>query len=232
MSKVGFLKDGPSTFVDALIELVTAEGNILMPSSPNGELQLNYIQNRPIFDVNNTPSKLGAISEYFRLLPKTKRSLNATEPVSALGKNADYLTEGHFGAISPYDKKSPFKRITEFQGKILYIGVTLDNAGTSLHTLEDAVNFDYPIYHKTEFDVEIIDAFGQKHQCKTKVHNPEWSKKRKCDELLPLFKDKKVYFDATIGNAKTLVFDALKMFEVMREEYEENGTTMYHPKGI
>ncbi|HIP31812.1 MAG TPA: AAC(3) family N-acetyltransferase [Crocinitomicaceae bacterium] len=231
MSKIGYLENGPQTFVEAIIEFVGKGGNVLMPSSPNAKMQLDFIREHPVFDVLNSPSRLGAISEYFRALHETKRSLNATEPVCAFGKNADYLTEGHFGEITPYTSNSPFARITEFDGKILYIGVTLDNAGTNLHTLEDAVEFEYPVYHSDIFEVQIIDNKGERHLTKTKVHNPEWSKKRKCDELLPLFKKRGVYTGSSIGNAKTLVFDAKKMLEVMKDEFLTNGVTMYHPKG-
>ena len=231
MSKIGYLENGPQTFVEAIIELVGKDGNVLMPTSPNAKLQLDYIRESSVFDVVNSPSKLGIISEFFRRINGVKRSLNATEPVCALGKNANYLTKGHFGAITPYDSNSPFARITEFDGKILYIGVTLDNAGTNLHTLEDAIDVGLPIYHSELFEVEIKDENGKKHSVKTKVHNPEWSKKRKCDELLPLFKKRGVYTDSSIGNAKTLVFDAQKMLEVMKDEFLTNGVTMYHPKG-
>jgi len=231
MSKIGLLKDGPTTFIDAIIELVGVEGNVLMPSSPNANLQLDYIRAYPVFDVTNSPSKLGAISEKFRKMAGVQRSLNATEPVCALGKDANYLTEGHFGAITPYDTNSPFARITEFNGKILYIGVTLDNAGTNLHTLEDAVDFAYPVYYPEIFDVEIIDSKGESHHTRTKVHNPEWSKKRKCDQLLPMFKDQNVYIESKIGSARTLVFDAQKMLAVMKAKYLTKGITMYHPNG-
>lgn len=36
---------------------------------------------------------------------------------------------------------------------------------------------------------------------------------------------------STIGKAKTLVFDASKMLEVMIDEYHRNGVTMYTPTG-
>jgi aminoglycoside 3-N-acetyltransferase len=64
-----------------------------------------------------------------------------------------------------------------------------------------------------------------------KVHNPEQSAKRKCDDLLPLFESKGVMNRAMIGQAKTLVFDAAKMQEVMIDEYRVNGVTMYTPQG-
>ncbi len=85
LSKIGHLEEGPKTFVDALFKAVGEVGNVLMPTSPNNVYQLNYIRNTPFFDVKNSPSKTGAITEYFRNLPSAVRSLHPTEPVSAVG---------------------------------------------------------------------------------------------------------------------------------------------------
>ncbi len=232
LSKIGYLDEGPKTLVDALLEVVGEKGNLLMPTSPNNVFQLNYIQNTPFFDVLNSPSKTGAITEYFRTIPGCKRSLHPTEPVSAFGPLADDITKGHFNQLTPYNKNSPFYKVSQLNGKILYIGVTLNNAGTSLHLLEDAVeNFKFPVYHQKIFEIDVIDEKGVKHKVKTKVHNPKQSKKRQCDELLPMFREKGVCKDVKIGQANTLLFDAKKMYDVMLEQYYKNGITMYTPKG-
>ena len=229
LSKMGYLENGPDTLIDALIEVIGTDGNLLMPSSPNALLQLDFIKSNSLFDVQNSPSKLGAITETFRKRNGVLRSLNATEPVCALGPDALYFTEGHFNELTPYTKKSPFYRLTEKNGKILYIGVTLANAGTSLHLLEDAVDFKYPVYFPEVFDVKIKEATGTIHEVKTKVHNPEYSKKRKCDELLPLFLEEQVCSKVKIGNADSYLFDSKKMFDSMLKNYLEMGITMYTP---
>lgn len=231
-SKIGFVEGGPKTFVDALLHVIGTEGNLLMPSSPNAGYQLDYIRNLTEFDVQNDPSRMGAITEYFRKLPGVKRSESPTEPVCCFGPKADWFTNGHLGETTPYTKNSPFARLAEAGGKILYIGVTLDNAGTSLHVLEDAVaDFKYPVYYPEVFQVSVKQANGNSVRVSVKVHNPEQSAKRKCDGLLPLFEQKGVLKYAEIGKAKTLVFDAAEMLRVMMDEYHENGVTMYTPNG-
>lgn len=232
LSKMGYLDHGPKTFVDALLNVVGEKGNILMPTSPNAVFQLNYIQNTPFFDVLNSPSKLGAITEYFRTLPNSIRSLNATEPVSAIGPLAEYFTKDHFNQLTPYNEHSPFYKVGEKNGKILYVGVTLDNAGTSLHTLEDEIEgFKYPVYYPVDFDFTVIDEKGQNHKVKTKVHNPEWSKKRKCDGLIPGFESEGVLKKVKIGKADTLLVDANGFFKTMVKLYKSKGVTMYTPNG-
>lgn len=230
-SRIGNLKDGPKTLVDALLEVVGKQGNILMPTSPNNVYQLNYIRNTPFFDVRESPSNSGKITEYFRTLPNAVRSIHPTEPVSAIGPKAKYFTEGHFGQLTPYNEESPFYKVSKEGGKILYIGVTLSMAGTNLHTLEDAVDFKFPVYHPEIFEFKVIDDKGKEHLIKTKVHNPEWSKKRKCDDLIPMFVEQGALEKVKIGEANTLLVDAKRFLEVMIEQYGEKGVTMYTPKG-
>ena len=232
MSKIGYLKEGPKTFVDAVLNAIGPTGNILMPSSPNAALQLDYVRKNKVFDVRYAPSRMGAISEYFRKMPGVLRSLSPTEPVCAYGPKATYLTEGHFGETTPYTEKSPFRRLYDLGGKILYIGVTLDNAGTNLHTLEDAVNFPYPVYFDEVFDMSIVDSSGHASSVAIKVHNPEWSAKRKCDHLIPMFETQNVCRSGRIGSADVLVFDGNHMFETMLNAFHDKGVTMYHPNGI
>lgn len=231
-SKIGFVEGGPKTFVDGLLTIIGKTGNLLMPSSPNPGYQLDYIRNLTQFDVQKDPSKMGAITEYFRTLPGVKRSESPTEPVCCFGPKADWFTNGHLGELTPYTKNSPFARLAEADGKILYVGVTLDNAGTSLHVLEDAItDFKFPVYYPEVFDTSVKQMDGTLIPVKVKVHNPEQSAKRKCDELLPLFEANGVMTYSSIGKAKTLVFDASKMLEVMIEEYNTRGVTMYTPTG-
>ncbi|MBP6090868.1 MAG: AAC(3) family N-acetyltransferase [Crocinitomicaceae bacterium] len=232
LSKIGHVENGPKDIVDALLEVVGETGNILMPNSPNAFYQLDYIQQQPIFDVQQSKSKLGALTEYFRKLPNAKRSEHPTEPVSCIGPDTEFFTASHFGENTPYTINSPFYKLTERNGKILYIGVTLANAGTSLHLLEDAIpDFKFPVYHPTLFDVQVVTQTGEIKEMKTYVHAPEQSKQRKCDELIPLFEDKGVMVRSKIGQAPTLVVSAKGMFDTMINAYNEKGVTMYTPKG-
>lgn len=231
MSKIGYLENGPETLVDALLEVLGPQGNLMMPTSPNASFQIEYARQNPVFDVLNSPSRLGSVTEYFRKLPGAKRSAHPTEPIAALGPDAQWLTGGHLGEPTPYTANSPFARLYEKQGKILYLGVTLDNAGTNLHTLEDAVDFKYPVYADEWFPFTIIDEQGNRHETRTRVHNPDFSKRRRCDELLPMFQREGVAQKIKIGEADAWLFDGQKMFDTMLKAYQQKGITMYTPNG-
>ena len=231
LSKMGFIEGGANTVEDVHKEMVGAEGLILMPTSPIARLQLDYVSANPLFDVLATPSAMGKVSEVFRTSDGVVRSYHPTEPVAAWGAQAYEYIKDHTNKNTPYHWDSPYGKLIQHGGKILYIGVTLDNAGTHLHTLEDAMDVEVPVYYAQEFRLPVHDYEGKELIITTKVHNPEYSKKRRCDELLPMFLREGVYREVYIGKAKTLVFDAKKMFDVMVSAFTERGVTMYNPNG-
>jgi aminoglycoside 3-N-acetyltransferase len=231
LSKMGFIEGGADTVVEVLKEMVGEEGLILMPTSPIARLQLDYVSVNPLFDVLDTPSAMGKVSEVFRTSAGVVRSYHPTEPVAAWGAQAYEYIKDHTNKNTPYHWDSPYGKLIQHGGKILYIGVTLDNAGTHLHTLEDALDVGIPVYYAQEFKLPVRDYEGNELIITTKVHNPGYSKKRRCDELLPMFLREGVYREVYIGKAKTLVFDAKKMFDVMVSAFTDRGVTMYNPEG-
>jgi aminoglycoside 3-N-acetyltransferase len=232
LSAIGYVENGPKDVVVALLEAIGADGHLLMPNSPNASFQLDYIRQLDLFDVENSPSALGAISEWFRKLPNAERSAHPTEPVSCIGPEANWFVSDHFGQLTPYNSNSPFSKVIQRKGKILYLGVTLSNAGTNLHTLEDAVDdFPYSVYAPEKFEVNVKFANRSTGTMETFVHNPEQSKKRKCDDLLPLFLQEGAVRKVDIFHAKSLLFDAEAMFNVMLNAYKDKGVTMYTPNG-
>jgi aminoglycoside 3-N-acetyltransferase len=231
LSKIGYINGGALTLIEALLDAVGPEGTLLMPAFPAKGRNKDYLLEKAVFEVNNTPSQMGVTSETFRKMPVVKRSFHPTDSVCALGKEADYFTNTHFGNITPYNEFSPFRKLCNKHGKILMIGTTLNGACTNLHTLEDAVVFKYPVYDDQIFIVKMIDHHGAIHTMETKVHNPVWSAKRNCDALKPLFEKEQVLINGKIGEAKCMLIDANKMLEVMIDFYNRYGVTMYTPFG-
>ncbi|HRG37939.1 MAG TPA: AAC(3) family N-acetyltransferase [Bacteroidia bacterium] len=231
LSKIGFVEGGPATLISALFEVVGTAGTLLFPTFPAKGRNKTHLEEHPFFDILNTPSQMGSITEYFRKLPDVFRSFHPTDPVCAKGALAEFFTNTHFGQLTPYTENSPFRKLCSKKGKILMLGTTLNGACTNLHTLEDAVDFKYPVYDERIFDVKMIDAKGQVQYMKTKVHNPDYSAKRNCDALKPLFEREDVLVNGMIGEAKSMLIDADKMLQVMIENYNKKGITMYTPFG-
>jgi aminoglycoside 3-N-acetyltransferase len=231
-SKIGFVEGGPATLINALENVTGPEGTLLMPAFPATGRNRDYLEMNPVFDVRNTPSRMGIVSEFFRKLPGTFRSLHPTDSVIARGKDAEWFVAGHFGELRPHGINSPFRRLCTRNGKILMLGTTLNGACTNLHTLEDAFDrFLYPVYDNKLYETTVVDVNGIEHKVKTFVHNPDWSVKRNCDALKPIFIRNGVLTDGVIGKAQSMLIDAEKMLDVMISEYQNKGVTMYTPDG-
>ncbi len=231
LSKIGYVENGADTLINALLKVIGNEGTLMMPSFPGVGFNYDYLKTKPVFDIQQTPSKMGVVTEIFRKRKHVLRSLHPTDPVTAFGKNAEYLVKDHFGQLTPYNANSPFYRLCELKGKIIMIGVTLDSL-TNLHTLEDAVeNFKFPVYHNTIFTTTLINESGKELTMKTKVHNPVYSKKRRCNDLMPHFEKAGFLQHFKIGLANCIIINADAMHEWMTDKYNTKGITMYTPNG-
>lgn len=231
LSKIGFVEGGAITVIHALRAAIGEHGTLLMPSFPAPGRNKDYLETQPVFDVRATPSNMGLISEVFRKMPGVMRSLHPTDPVCAQGPLAAYYTNSHYSQPTPYNEHSPFRKLIGQHGKILMLGTTLNGACTSLHTLEDAVDFPYPVYDRKKYAVKVIDGSGHLHLMETLVHNPDYSAKRNADALLPLFEQARILKKGTIGQANSLLIDAAGFFSTMLTAFEDKGITMYTPKG-
>lgn len=231
LSKMGYVEGGARTVIDSILKVIGDDGTLVMPSFPAIGFNYDYVMMNPVFDISLTPSKMGIITEVFRKMKQVKRSLHPTDSVCALGKQAEYLTKDHIYQLTPYNQNSPFYRLCELKAKIILIGVDL-NSLTNFHTLEDAIpDFEYPVYHQTLFDTQLIDESAKTLVMKTKVHNPVFSKKRKCNDFTKPFTDAGFMISFKIGLANCFSIEADKLHKWMIENYKLKGITLYTPQG-
>ncbi len=231
LSKIGYVEGGADTVIKAFLEVLGDNGTLAMPSFPARGFNYDFLLSNPVFDVRNTPSKMGIITEVFRKMKGVKRSNHPTDSVCSFGKYAEYLIKDHFNQITPYNSYSPFYKLSELKAKIILIGVDL-NSLTNFHTLEDAIlDFIYPIYHQTIFTTQIIDEKGENLTMQTKVHNPVFSKKRKCNDFIKLFMDAGFMKTFKIGLANCYSIEVDKMHQWMIDNYKLKGVTLYTPQG-
>jgi aminoglycoside 3-N-acetyltransferase len=231
LSKIGYIEGGAKALIDALFDAIGPAGTLLMPAFTAKGRNKDYLEENPTFDLRNSPSQMGVITEYFRRMDGVCRSFHPTDSICAKGPLAEYYTNTHYGQLTPYNEYSPFRKLCEKGGKILMLGTTLNGACTNLHTLEDALDFEYPVYGPKIFEVQMVDGEGKFSSVKTKVHNPEFSAKRNCDALKPMFEKEGVLVNGCIGEAKSMLIDANRLLECMIKNYKEKGVTMYTPFG-
>ena len=231
LSKMGYVTGGPVTVIEAITEVIGPEGTLLFPTFPFDTLLEVFFEHYTTFDRANTPSRMGKITEVFRTQPGVVRSFHPTHPVAAKGPLANYYIADHYNQPTPFNKQSPFYKLTEQNGKVLTIGLYLETY-TSFHVLEDLVeNFRFPVYRKEWYEVEMIDFDGSKSKVKTRIHDGAYSLKRKYNEMVPMFVRDGAMTLGHIGEAHGSLIDARKFLDSMVNNYHTYGVTMYTPYG-
>lgn len=114
---------GPLDVIRALQEVVGPGGALMMPTIPFRGTAIAYALGDPVFDVRQTVSRMGLITEVFRRSPGVIRSIHPTHSVAVWGSRADVIIAGHEHAETPCGRGTPYGRLLECNGKILLAGV-------------------------------------------------------------------------------------------------------------
>jgi aminoglycoside 3-N-acetyltransferase len=149
LSSLGWVCGGSVAIVQALLDVVTSTGTLVMPthngdySDPihwsNPPVPASWIPTlhaeMPAFDPRTTPTRsMGQIVETFRSWPGTLRSSHPTVSFAAWGQHAQVITENH-SLDYGLGENSPLSRIYALDGSVLLLGVGYDRC-TSLHLAE------------------------------------------------------------------------------------------------
>ncbi len=137
---LGNVNGGIDTFIKAILSVLGDSGTLIVPT-----LSYSYVSvQNPVFDYLKTPSCVGAVSEFVRLMDGSVRSIHPTHSVAAFGRLADYYTEGHEKDRTPCGENSPFRKNIESGGKILMLGCNIAH-NTTFHALEEMVGVGYAL---------------------------------------------------------------------------------------
>lgn len=234
LKSIGFVMGGPGTVIDALLQVLGAQGTLVLPCLSLSGSMIETLESGRVFDPRNTPSSVGAIPEYFRKREGVLRSVHPTHSVCAYGKKAEWLTYGHDTCGSTFGKGSPYYKLLELDAKILGLGVDLGPV-TFYHVIED-VDTEYPVdpyYHK-EYEAKIAGAGEHTTIVRLKGHDPEISKTRIDKEngewirkfFTKYLTEKGCLNTSYVGQAPAWIIRAKDIFEAQRA-LMKYGITIY-----
>ena len=110
------------------------------------------------FDIKNTKSHMGSLSEFARKLPNSIRTGHPIYSFAVIGKNSHYFKD--LDNVSGYGSDSPFALLKDLDGKIGILGLQDQNSMTFYHYVEESLKVDYRYF--IEFTGDYINEQGIK----------------------------------------------------------------------
>jgi len=194
-----------STIMTSLVEEIISlspKGNILMPA-----YTYSFTKNE-IYDVEKTPSTVGSLTNYFRKLNQTYRTLDPIFSISVLGdrKFLDCDTRNCFG------ERSVYSEILESKGKIVMLGSKFDKSLTFLHFIEQQFGVHYrklkKFSGKKKVDNNIFDDY-----CYFYVREPRDTVKINLNNLKKYLIDKALIKSIQLGEGIISIIDSYLLYE-------------------
>lgn len=206
MKSIGNVSGGADTVLDTLMEYFREDGLLVFPT-----LSYRWInENNNRFDVKNTPACTGILPELFRQRQGVIRSLHPTHSVAAFGRDAATFTAGHENADTPAPIGSPWWKLLQRKGKIMFIGTTI-NCNTFLHGVDEWIN--HPgILTETTQKIEIVDYNG--NIITTHQHRHALGRNAYYESLENTFDNAGALQRGKFGAAPTYLLDAAKIAAV------------------
>jgi aminoglycoside 3-N-acetyltransferase len=175
----------PEQVIDMLQDLVGSEGTLVMPAIPRyrealtGPERLTADLSDSIwtYDVQRTPPWTGALPHKLMKMPQARRSRFPLNGVVARGKHAhDMLARELLVADStPCGPNSAWAYCSQYNAKILALGVDLTHSLTMIHVAEDCAENTWPIANWYRTRKFLIKDNGKEELVRVRERHPKWA---------------------------------------------------------
>lgn len=226
LSKIGLMKecknneDYLKNLLDCLLNVLGAEGTLMVPT-----FSYNYARKKEPFIYEKTPSELDVFSEYVRKHKESLRSLHPIFSMTALGKNQEFLCQNV--SRSSFGVHSPFDRLMQTNGKILFIGTSSAYSMTFIHYIEHMFGVSY-CYHKAFFTPVFKEG--------KKIQGPFFCFLRYLEKVFynhppfeTLLKERKVLSQQALGMGFLQLTHAQDVFKIAFEKLQQEPCFFIHP---
>jgi aminoglycoside 3-N-acetyltransferase len=207
--------------IQGLWQALGADGTLLLPA-----LSYEYVGKlNPVFDALRTPSCVGAIAEYFRLRPGTLRSVHPTHSVCAIGVQAASITGDHQLDHTPVGPHSPFRKLRDLGGQLLFLGCGL-RPNTSMHGVEELA--EPPYLYGEMISYRLVLADGRELMLDSRHHGFQGYRQR-YDRLEPLLDQGTELRVGKVLDAQAHLLEAQSMWQVALAAYRRDPLYFVDP---
>ncbi len=216
----GGVEGGPQDVIEALLEVLTPEGTLIMPA-----FNFDFNKGKP-WDVRTSPSQMGIITEIARTDPRFKRVFHPIYSFSIAGKHADELTRNHYK--SSYERTSVFGRLRDLDGKIMVIGLSYNNSMTFFHHIEQMEGVDYRFIKY--FTGEVTDENGNTwvDTFDMLVRDLDKGVHTMVDPMGALLEERGFIQSCRIGEADVKLMKANDVYRITAVEMRKNPNLLYY----
>ncbi len=147
LKKEGF-KASVGDIYDSFLKAVGSKGTLIFPL-----FNFDFAENK-FFDINSTPSQMGALTEYARLQKDSVRTGHPFYSFAIVGSKSNLFKS--IDNNSGYGKDSPFAMLTKIDAKIGKLGLPDEKCMTFFHHVEESIGVEYRYYK--DFTGTYIDS--------------------------------------------------------------------------
>lgn len=213
LNSIGRFQDRAAILVEAFLQVLGPSGTLLMPALSYE----NVTTKLPVFDQRQTPSCVGGLTEFFRKMLGVQRSIHPTHSVCSAGKNTKLLLDRHRLDQTPCGPNSPFKKLQEVNGKILFLGCGVP-PNTSMHAIEELTPPEYLFGNRVEYSISINNGDTyRKHYTTHHFENVEQRYDRVLDVL-----ERGDYSRGKILEADAYLLYTAPLWEKVNQKLAEN----------
>ena len=209
--------------IDKIIEEIGNDGTLMMPAYPK---VIKNFDEQVDFDVLNSPSGAGYLTEVFRKYPGVIRSINLQHSICAYGKLAKHFVSDHQNSITAWDELSPYYKMSQVHTLVFALGLPYF-LGTIIHCTESALRNKYlyfQMFFKKKMSFKYKDSEGNIGICHYRTH--DFARRRSKKLIIKKYFDKSQFKKTKISNLSIEAVDAKYTLDLYLQ-LAEKGITMY-----
>ncbi len=208
--------------LDLLIEAIEAavgrDGTLVMPA-----FSYSFTKGEP-FDICNTPSVVGMVTERFRTRPGVRRTSDPIFSFASRGPLSQELCA--ISAKECFGAESVFAALHRVNAQIVDLGCSMDRGGTFVHYVETAYGVPYR-YRKT-FSGTVISDSGEASECSFVYNVRDLTRRSEADlrRLQKRLADDGKSRTAVVGRLPIMGVAARDLFDTAWKMLNENALSL------